>query len=202
MALVENSQDQPVLEPPGTGLPWAELLIARYFLFPRACRRLDWASTGRLFQEEGAKILAIWDALPAGRLEERVLIRRILGIEDSSRYWSAAMTVEHLNIVGGGVRRILALLRQGKVPRRPLRVEEVKPQGKLPAAQIRADFVQLLAEAERIDAAEPPIPPGTGPRCAHPWMGPVDAHQWHCFLPLHQQIHRKQMESIQRELAG
>lgn len=201
MTLPEDSRGQSALEAPGAGLPWVELLVARYFLFPRACRRLDWAAASRLFQEEGAKILAIWDALPAGRLEERILIRRVFGIEDSSRFWSAAMTVEHLNIVGGGVRRILALLRQGKIPRRPLRVEEVKPQGKLPAAQVRADFVRLLAEAERIDAMEPPIPPGTGPRCAHPWMGPVDAHQWHCFLPLHMQIHREQIEAIRRGLS-
>ncbi len=184
------------LEPPGAGLPWWELLVVRRVLFPLSCRRHDWAASTRMFEQEGARILEIWDSLPAGRLEEPVLIRRIAGIEDSSRCWSAAMTVEHLCIVGGGVRRIIGLLREARLPKRPLRVEEVKPQGKLPAAQVRSDFMRLLAEV----SAETPVLPGTGPRCAHPWLGPVDAHGWRCFLAEHQRIHRKQMESIRRGL--
>ena len=190
----------PALERPGAGLPWWELLALRAIFFPLA-RRMDWAAAGAMLQEEGARILALWDSLPPDRLEERVLIRRIAGIEDSSRYWSAAMTVEHLCIVGGGVRRIIALLRDGKVPRHPTRVEDVKPQGKLPAAQVRADFVRLLAEAAAADASEPPLRRGSGPRYAHPWLGPADAHGWRCFLAEHQRVHRRQMEWIRRGLA-
>ncbi|HEU5181520.1 MAG TPA: hypothetical protein VFW45_12065 [Candidatus Polarisedimenticolia bacterium] len=191
------SSGSPVLEAPGAGLPWWELLVVRRVLFPISCRRHDWAAATRMFEEEGRRILEIWDSLPAGRLKEPVLIRRIAGIEDSSRYWSAAMTVEHLCIVGGGVRRIIALLREGKLPKRELRVEEVKPLGKLPAAQVRSDFIRLLEEAP----ADAPVPPGTGPRCAHPWLGPVDSHGWRCFVAEHQRIHRKQLESIRRGLS-
>src|SRR5207344_2733691 len=100
---------------------------ARYVVFPRACRKLGWNGAGVLFQNEGATILSIWDSLTAEQLAQRVLIRRIRAIEDSSRNWSVAMTVEHLNIVGNGVRQIIAELRAGRVPERVTRVQDVKP---------------------------------------------------------------------------
>src|SRR5205814_3099947 len=135
------------LQPPGAGLPWLERMVAKYVVFPRMCRRLTWEAAARLFQEEGARILAVWDALPAERLTERVLIRRFRGIEDSSRYWSAAMTVEHLNVVGAGVRQIISGLRRGEAHARPVRIEDVKPRGEAAPAEVRAAFVRLLAEA-------------------------------------------------------
>ena len=190
----------PQLQPPGAGLPWYELAVARYLVFPRLCRRLDCGAAGRLFLDEGAAVLALWDALPAGRLCERVLIRRIQGIEDSSRHWSVAMTVEHLNIVGFGIRRIIAGLRQGQAPAKAARVEDVKPRGELPPAEVRATFVRLLTEAAASDATEPPIPPGTGVRAPHPWFGPIDAYRWHCLLGIHQRIHRRQIEAIRAGL--
>ena len=190
----------PQLQPPGAGLPWYELAAAKHVVFPLLCRRLDWAAAGRQFRDEGAEVLALWDAFPADRLGERVLIRRIQGIEDSSRHWSVAMTVEHLNIVGTGIRRIIAGLRLGQAPAKAARVEDVKPRGELPPAEVRAAFVRLLADAAASDAADPPVPPGTGVLAPHPWFGPIDAHRWHCLLGIHQRIHRKQIEAVRRGL--
>ncbi len=190
----------PQLQPPGAGLPGYELAAARYVVFPLLCRRLDWAAAGRQFQDEGAKVLALWDAFPADRLGERVLIARIQGIEDSSRFWSVAMTVEHLDIVGSGIRRILAGLRLGQAPAKAARVEDVKPRGERPPAEVRAAFARLLAAAATSNATEPPVPRGTGALAPHPWFGPLDAHRWHCLLGIHQQIHRKQIEAIRRKL--
>lgn len=188
------------LQPPGAGLPWYELAAARFVVFPLLCRRLSWAAAGRQFQTEGAAVLKLWDATPPDRLTERVLIRRIRGIEDSSRFWSVAMTVEHLNIVGHGVRRLIGGLRVGQAPPRAARVEDVKPRGELPPAEVRAAFVQLLADAATSDATEPPIPRGTEPSAPHPWFGPLDAHHWHCLLGIHQGVHRKQIEAIRAKL--
>jgi hypothetical protein len=161
---------------------------------------LNWDTAARLFQDEGGKVLAIWDALPAERLADRVLIRRFPGIEDSSRYWSPAMTVEHLNIVGFGIRRLIQAMRQGLVPDKPSRVEDVKPKGEQAPAAVRADFVRLLAEEKSSHGVEPPIPRGEGVRHAHPWFGPLDAFQWHCLLGIHQGIHRKQLEFIRAKI--
>jgi hypothetical protein len=182
----------PILQRPGTGLPWWERLAIRYVIFPRACRRLVWAGANRLFQDEGARILAIWDSLPSERLNEQTLIDRVRGIEDSSRFWSVAMTVDHLNIVGSGIRGIIGRLRRGESPNRIVRVEDVKPRGEKDPAEVRVEFVKLLEAAK----ADSPISRGEGSRLAHPWFGLLDAFQWHCFLGLHQRIHRKQIEAI------
>lgn len=190
----------PMLQPPGAGLPWWELLVAKYLVFPRVCRKLNWATADRLFQDEGNKVLAVWDGLPVDRLDERVLIRRFRGIEDSSRFWSAAMTVEHLIVVGTGICQAIAGLRRGVVPAREVRVEDVKPRGASDPAAVRAEFARLLAAAAEL--AGPPMLPGEGPRYAHPWFGPIDAHQWHCLLGLHQSLHRRQMEAIRSGLGA
>ena len=193
MTTSDATNADPRLQPPGAGLPGPELFILRRIIFPLACRRLDWAAAEALFRDEGNTILALWDALPPDRLTEQVLIRRLRGIEDSSRHWSAAMTVEHLNIVGAGIRGIIAGLRRGEVPDRVTRVADVKPTGSIAPAEVRAAFMKLLADTA---ANEPPIARGVGVRYKHPWFGPLDAFEWHCLLGIHQRIHRKQLEAI------
>lgn len=192
----------PALQPPGAGLPWWERLAAKYVVVPRTFRRLGWDGATALFQEEGARVLAIWDALPPGRLGERVLVRRLPGLEDSSRFWSAEMTVEHLTIVGTDLRGVVRSLRAGVVPARPARVEDVKPTGAGGPAAVRAAFARLLAEAADDAKTDPPVAPGVGPRYAHPWFGPFDAYQWHCMRAMHQGIHRRQLEAIRAGLGA
>lgn len=196
MLTSDQSVVLPKLAKPGAGLPRWELLVARYIIFPRACRKLDWHAAAKLFQDEGATILRRWDSLSLEQLEKRVLIRRVSGIEDSSRYWSVAMTVEHLNIVGTGIRTLINGLRRGESNLPVVRVENVKPRGEAELADVRNAFVRLLADAASAAQVERVIPRGEGPRAAHPWFGPIDAHQWHCLLGLHQQIHRRQIEAI------
>lgn len=192
----------PQLQPPGAGLPWWESFAARYIVFPLTCRKHTWESSAALFQDEGAKILAVWDSLPVQQINQQVLIKRFAGIEDSSRYWSAVMTVEHLVIVGTGMRQIIATLRKGEVPQRVVRTEDVKPRGEIDPAIIRNQFVQLLADVAEEEKRLPPIARGVGPRFVHPWFGPIDAFQWHCLLGMHQGLHRKQIELIRDGLAS
>lgn len=191
----------PKLQPPGAGLPWWELLVARYLVFPRICRKLTWAAASQQFQEEGARVLAVFDALPPDRLGERVLVRRFAGMEDSSRHWSAAMTVEHLTMVGSAIRQCIARLRRGEVPTAEPQIADFKPKGGATPAEVRAAFAHLLAEEAASMQNEPAIQRGEGPRFVHPWFGPLDAHQWQCLLSFHQSIHRRQIEAIGKRLS-
>ena len=185
----------PTLQPPGAGLPWWEFLAAKYIVFPAAVRKLTWASANELFQTEGRKVLALWDATPQDKLTERVLIRRLSGMEDSSRHWSVAMTVEHLNIVGQGMKRIIDSLLRGEIPAGRTNTADVKPKGELPPADVYAEFVMLLAEPARPEPSEM-----KSVQHAHPWFGPIDAFRWHCLRGIHQGIHRKQIEAIHSKL--
>lgn len=186
----------PVLQPPGAGLPWWERLAAKHIVLPRAWRRVTWVDSARVFQEEGTRALAVWDEIPESRLTERVLIRRFPGIEDSSRFWSAEMTLEHLVIAGTGIRQIVGCLRGGQVPDRPARIQDVKPKGAISPVESRDEFIRFLAETAVEEASLPPIPRGEGPRFIHPWFGPFDAFQWHYLLGHHQGLHRRQLEAI------
>jgi hypothetical protein len=194
--------DTPVLEPPGAGLPWWELLYGRHILFPLACRRHSWAGAGRLFQEEGRRILAAWDTLAPEQLRRQVLVRRLPGIEDSSRYWSAAMTVEHLLIVASLVRETIESLRCGDVPAIVIRVAEVKPRGESAPEEVRAAFVRLLEEVAAADATEPSMARGQGPRHQHPWLGPINGFEWRFMMAMHQGLHRRQIEVIRKGITA
>lgn len=189
------------LQPPGAGLPFLEWAALRYFIFPRACRRLTWSRAAEIFQREGKKILALWESVEPARLSERVLIVRLRGIEDSSRNWSVAMTVEHLNIVGEKMLEVATALRsggQGLGP--PVGTADVKPQGIETPAATRERFVALLRNAAELGARPAPAPAELRPRFPHPWFGPIDAHRWHCLNALHQRLHRTQIEAIRVRL--
>ena len=110
------------------------------------------------------------------------------------------MTVEHLNIVGFAIRELINGLRRGELPARAARIEDVKPRGETPAAEVRSEFSRLLSEAAAATTTEPPFHRGEGLRAAHPWFGPIDAFQWHCLLGSHKRIHRKQIEAIRDAL--
>lgn len=190
----------PKLQAPGAGLPWIELFLAKNFIFPLTCRKLTWAAAAQQFRNEGLKVLTLWDGTLSEKRGERVLVRRLPGMEDSSRHWSVAMTVEHLTMVGTAIRQVIGALRRGEVLNRTASVADFKPKGTAPQPEVRAGFARLLADADAATRSEPPIPRGVGPRFPHPWFGPLDAHQWHCLLAFHQGIHRRQIERIRAGL--
>ncbi|HEX7653656.1 MAG TPA: hypothetical protein VF607_09125, partial [Verrucomicrobiae bacterium] len=105
----------PNLAPPGAGLPAIEMVLARTFF---AWRRTlgNRTSFTRDFQREQDQIAKLIAHLPPERAAQRVLIPRLRGLEDSSRYWSVWMTLEHLRIMHTGITGIMQALAQGKVP--------------------------------------------------------------------------------------
>ena len=48
-------------------------------------------------------MIALAEPLSAEQLQRRVLVKAPMGMEDSSRYWSAAMVLEHLIEVGSRI---------------------------------------------------------------------------------------------------
>jgi hypothetical protein len=56
-----------------------------------------------------------------------VLINRIARIEDSSRYWSVFMVLDHLRIVDEGITRIVEELTNDRPFAREVRIQDAKP---------------------------------------------------------------------------
>jgi hypothetical protein len=186
------SQQQDALQPPGAGLPLAELALSRIGVW-LVCRRLTRQAASRWFAEEGERLLSLARSLPLDQAARQVLIPRVWGIEDSSRNWSVLMTLEHLVIVNTAIAGIIERLAAGEEWEQKISTADVKPGPQQDAAAIER-FAQCQRDYPRRIAALPDL--RTRVRHAHPWFGPMTAHDWHCLAAAHQRIHRRQVERI------
>ncbi len=183
------------LEKPGAGIPLVQRIALRLYFKPFVAGKAGWEQDIADFAKANEKVFqAIADIKPED-LERRVLVPPQQGLEDSSRYWSAAMTLEHLMIVGMGMRNIIAALSHGIVPDYKADTAKVKPAGAGEAAitvEAYRDFAaNVMADIDR----------STGNRDSkttfdHPWFGAFTARQWHWLLPVHTFIHLKQLRAI------
>lgn len=190
-----NATIEPKLAPPGAGLPAIEHFIARLLFGLRRWTgsRDSFNARFKVEREAIGKLIRSCDADAAAR---RVLIKRLPGLEDSSRNWSVWMTLDHLRIVNLEMARIIRALAKGIVPPGETSTAEVKPSPAATAsvvAEYEASCDALLAAV----AAAPELK--TAARFAHPWFGPMDAFTWHALAGGHMGIHRGQ---IARILAG
>ncbi len=188
---------EPTLEKPGAGLPLIERIVARYWILPRGVRAQTWDQNVETFIREGRKALELVLAAPKSLQERRVLIDRLPGMEDSSRFWSIAMTLEHLVIVGQSMGEVIISLSKGVEVQRKVGIADVKPLGKMTSEESITQFeklLKMLPERLRVEVQDR----GSRTRHVHPWFGPLTARQWTWVLGVHQAIHRRQIQSILR----
>lgn len=194
--LVHTIQD-PLLAAPGAGLPKIERLAASiFFTLRRATGKRDDFTTG--FQREREKIRRLVDPCDNTATATRVLIERPRGLEDSSRYWSVWMTLDHLRIVHEAMAGILESLGHGVVPPGEVSTAAVKPNPEV-TGEVVASY-ELSCDALLAAAATVPDLK-TAARFPHPWFGPLDAKGWYALAAGHMGIHRVQIERILQGLA-
>lgn len=186
-----QTADVPKLGAPGAGLPALELLFARIgFGVYRRLRDRDFALAQ--FNAEATRVLSLVNSIPHSAAATPILVPRLRGIEDSSRYWSPFMTVQHLVIVNTGILRMIQSLASGEEGTRVVSTADVKPSPGAGADVILtfergvADYAAALTKISDLH---------TDARQAHPWFGPLDAHGWHCLAAVHHSIHRKQIQT-------
>lgn len=187
-----TTMNEPKLAPPGAGLPAIELRIARliFAFHKRSGGRADFT---HLIEEELRQILELCAATKVSALQERVLIKRLKGLEDSSRYWSVCMVAEHLRIVNSMVKDVMLTLAKGVTPPMVASTAAVKPSPESGLASIggfESATRELLAATAKLETLE------TKARFAHPWFGPLTALEWYAMVGFHMRLHRKQMLRI------
>jgi len=182
----------PKLAAPGAGLPAIEHFFANLMVRWKAGRTGRVAATAT-FAKESEAVLHLLATTPADQLRTPVLIRRLPGLEDSSRYWSVLMTVDHLRIVNDHICGVMASLCAGKVPDRAASTAAVKPDDAVGASVIPV-FKQSCCDFNNMVAAQGDLK--TEARFDHPWFGPMDAAGWHFMAGFHMSLHRRQMERI------
>jgi hypothetical protein len=183
---------EPKLAPPGAGLPLPELWIAR-FLFSRRRKAGNRNSFNLHFQRERERIAALVRSCDPESGARRVLIARPRGLEDSSRYWSVWMTLDHLRIVHTAIARVIDGLSRGVMPPGVSSTAAVKPSDQV-NAEIVGRYEKSCDDLLDLISAIPELK--TKLRYAHPWFGPLDAAGWHALAAGHLGIHRVQIERI------
>jgi hypothetical protein len=180
------------LAPPGAGLPWLEELLFRNGL------RLYSRLTGRdemlkRFLSEAERVLEMVAPLDETQGRKPVLVRRVRGMEDSSRCWSPYMIIRHLVMVDKSLLRMTLLLSSGKTLNRKVSPADVKPSPDA-GPEAMEEFRELLARWQETLAGMGELRGGS--RHLHPWFGELDAHGWLALAAVHHGIHRKQMERV------
>ena len=194
--MTSTTHPEPQLAPPGAGLPPAELFIARLLFRLQRWTGSPDAFTSA-FKRERLAIRALYETCDGPTGAQRVLISRFPGIEESSRYWSVWMTLDHLRIVNGSIAGTILKLSHGHVPPGQASTADVKPSLGVAAAvapeyEVSCDlFLKVIGQI-------PEIHPQT--RFAHPWFGPLDVSGWHAIAASHMAIHRRQIQKILRGL--
>jgi hypothetical protein len=188
--------NHPILQPPGKGLPGYELLVARLLVWCRYIRTSR-EEAAAVFQFEKGEILRLARELDSQVAARPTLIKRLRGLEDSSRFWSVYMTVDHLRIVNTEVATIIQDLVLGVRPQRIATTKGVKPSS-LADVTTLSGFEQACNRFEEISNNSKDL--RTQMTWNHPWFGELNAQQWHFFAGFHMHLHRRQILAIREKL--
>ena len=186
------------LQAPGAGLPPLENWIFKNIAFPLGVRLLSWDKAMAQFQAEGKTILALAEPLSDEKLLQPVLIKRIPGMEDSSRNWSVAMAMKHLIIVGEMICDGIVKMSQGEKIAGKADTAAVKPDS-VKSRQILSDFSHFLSDyAFKLKGKGKNL--SLEEKYEHPWFGFLNAYEWACLAGIHQGLHRRQIQAILKQL--
>ncbi len=197
---------EPHLQPPGAGLPFLQGLYLKYWMYPRLIKHYDGAASIDAMLRETARIIELATPLDDDAFFTPVLIEPLPALEDSSRYWSVAMVMEHLIICMRPMTQIAQTLAAGKTMNANTSPANVKPKGGRTLG--KAEWIKLFDDvtnecAERLKGfatrADVANPPKDAPRLGHPFFGDIHARGWIWVMGVHPTTHRRQ---VQRIIAG
>ena len=190
----ENEPDSPILAPPGAGIPWLERTVLTGGVRLYASRASQEAAMA-LFQRDAAEVLSMAESVSEEIGRKPVLVPRLRAMEDSSRFWSPYMIVQHLDIIDRGVLMLARCLAAGKSSDKVTGTADVKPSPDA-GPEVTGKFRETVEAWRNKLATIPDLK--TRLRHPHPWFGPLDAHTWVCVAALHHGVHLKQMRLVLR----
>ncbi len=190
---------QQKLAAPGAGVPLPQKLVMRFLIKPFVAARTPWEVSEKKFRRMNEKILSELVGLNEQQLSAQVLVPPQRGLEDSSRFWSIKMAIEHLVIVTSEMARAIKSLSKGEVPHGKADTAAVKPQNQLTVQEILKKFNKLItSDFEALNSSIENRSSKT--RFSHPWFGPMTAKEWYWLMALHHGLHLKQIREIKKGL--
>lgn len=176
----------------GAGLPDFERLFVKYILIPISRTFLGWDSSLKLLKKEVELIENMIKDIPKEKLQERVKINRVFGIEEHSSNYSVNMTLEHLSIVTNAVIFVIDTLSKEQTIDKKIKIEAVKP------SQNRSNendkFFETMKKYSIFIEKHPKKISQTTK--AHPWFVEFNNKEWATFTFIHTFVHRRQIEAI------
>ncbi len=188
----------PKLEPPGAGIPAFQKFALRYIALPFSKVTVSWNKAIDIFEKESSLVQKIIDQIPIESRFEQVLVPSMVGLEDSSRYWSLAMTLEHITIVTSGIIEIMEKLSSKEDIDIVINTADVKPN-----ANVNKDIIEEyknLCGSFREQLESRVKNKHIKQYHKHPWFGPLNPHSWAILSAMHHGIHRKQIVQIHKLL--
>ncbi|QKF66835.1 hypothetical protein AVENP_1281 [Arcobacter venerupis] len=194
MQTKEDIEIQNNLGKAGHGLPKIDAIFLKHIGFPILKTFISWDNAMKFFEYEGKEILNLVKDLPKDKLFKKVLIPKIFGIEDNSRYYSPAMVLWHLLYVGETLQEGIVSLSKNEKIDFTVKIENFKP-----FVQIDEDIVEkyekFLNNYKKF--IERNIENKYINNClSHPWFGCLNPHQWLVMSAIHQMVHKKQIKKI------
>ena len=156
--------------------------------------RFDWESAQTAIARVSSRLAKEAMAMDDATFARCVLIKRLRGLEDSSRYWSPEMVLEHLVITGELFTDYVMALSHGRPVTDQRGIADIKPRGGLGRAVV-ARFVEVH-EAIPVRLAAEAGPLRDGPSHPHVWFGKLTAADWLSLTALHLGLHAKQWRAI------
>ena len=187
------------LDKAGGGISASKRLLAKHLMFPLLNKTISWQKAWDIYDKEGEKILTLASSLDHEQLFKRILVPKLFGLEDNSRYYSVAMVIKHLLIVGHALQNRIPILSRGEKLNGHVAIEDVKPY-----IEIEDDIVEqfgafLSTYREILEREVEDI--YIDNTSAHPWFGEFNPKAWSILGMVHQTVHRRQIEAIIRSLA-
>jgi len=188
---------EPVLDRPGAGVSgFTTFLMSR--IGRPVMSLLPWSKGLAMFEKEGERILTAASRRAPDELTIRIVVPPQAALEDSSRFWSAAMVARHLIISGEKIARIMLCLGKGEICYEPVNTAEVKPDPET-RATVFDEYRTFLIDFGRMVRDEI-VNRHSLMTHPHPWSGQMTVHQWLFLAAMHQHIHRVQLRRILAKL--
>jgi len=184
----------PHLQPPGAGLPFIPRIYLRWFGRRVLRWKYSWDSAPIAIGATAERLYRAVANLPADVLQRPALVPPMPGIEDSSRYWSPAMVIQHLNMTCEIFTGIIVKLSRGEAISERRGPADVKPAPDAGRVDIESFQSLHTGVGERICAEAGPDRERS--RFPHPWFGPMTARDWFGLFAAHLILHEKQLQAI------
>lgn len=184
------------LQNAGTGLPKCEYLFIKYIFIPTVKKCTSFDILMSLFLKETEKLKRLVCNMSNDNLSKRVVIPKLIGLEDNSRDFSISMIFEHLFIVSSMIQEGLAFLTNNQKFEVEVSIQGVKPANN--NSSFIDKFFKFVDGYKEFYAQMPKVASKTTK--AHPWFGELNSYEWHMFLFIHTLVHRRQIEALIKAL--